>query len=276
MHSPQKRRAMNIFIELTEKFNAGRFRAIISSGQAVVLHRLAVASKDGDWIVREDDEALKHILQVLDMFGARYRFGAPFDKKWLAGGWSSHFEFMKESLRVRTDFVSRPPRISAEGLSRIWVESGERNPPFIGLEDLADLKKTNREKDYVIIGELARKMAALENRIRYSRSAREIVGYYKQNAELVSRLMQERGIAPDSLKSVEALETALDVERRVLIHANERRLERYLSVGRAWSERWKKIEQEIHGLRLIQAHAMICEQAAGILPYSVATGDVHE
>ncbi|MBN2035777.1 MAG: hypothetical protein JW768_03460 [Chitinispirillaceae bacterium] len=266
---------MNIFIALTEKFNAGRLRAIISSGQAAVLHRLAVASKDGDWIVREDDEALMHILQVLDQSGARYRFGAPLDKRWLAGGWSSHFEFMQGPLRVRTDFVSRPPRISAERLSLIWMESEAREPPFIGLEDLAELKKTNREKDYAILGELARKMAVLENRIRYSRSAREIIGFYKKDAGLVSRLMQERGIATDSLRSVDTLEAALDTERRSLIHANERRLERYIAAGRAWSDRWKHIEREINGLGLAQAHAIICERAAGVLPYSIPGGDVH-
>ncbi len=46
-------------------------RAVLSSGQAVVMHRLAVMSKDGDWILREDDEALEHILAVLDDRGAR-------------------------------------------------------------------------------------------------------------------------------------------------------------------------------------------------------------
>ena len=32
---------MNIYLELTGKFNTKKLRAIISSGQAVVLHRLA-------------------------------------------------------------------------------------------------------------------------------------------------------------------------------------------------------------------------------------------
>jgi len=43
---------MNIYVDLTNQFNDGRLRAILSSGQAVVLHRLAIMSKDGDWIVR--------------------------------------------------------------------------------------------------------------------------------------------------------------------------------------------------------------------------------
>ena len=102
---------MTIYLELTKEFNEGRLRAVICSGQAVVLHRLAIMSKDGDWILREDKEALQQVLRVLDRHGARYRFGAPLDVRWMAGGWSSHFEFRHESLRVRTDFFTRPPRV---------------------------------------------------------------------------------------------------------------------------------------------------------------------
>jgi len=39
----------NIYLELTRKFNRGRVRAILAGGQAVVLHRLAIMSKDGGW-----------------------------------------------------------------------------------------------------------------------------------------------------------------------------------------------------------------------------------
>ncbi|MEI8138991.1 MAG: hypothetical protein WCI03_03895 [bacterium] len=48
----------NIYQELTQAFNAGRLRAILSSGQAVVMHRLAVMSKDGDWILGETPAVL--------------------------------------------------------------------------------------------------------------------------------------------------------------------------------------------------------------------------
>jgi hypothetical protein len=114
---------MNIYLRLTREFNEGRLRAIITSGQAVVLHRLAIMSKDGDWILREDQDAAAHVLEVLERHGARYRFGAPLDLRWLRQGWSSHLEFEEDGLRIRTDFFTRPrasaPRIShASGASR--------------------------------------------------------------------------------------------------------------------------------------------------------------
>ena len=116
---------MSIYTDLTESFNKGRLRAILSSGQAVVLHGLAVMSKDGDWIVREDDEALTAILAELDRRGAKYRFGAPLDLRWMRGGWSSHFEFNYGGLRVRTDFVTRPARIGPERLARYEAAAEE-------------------------------------------------------------------------------------------------------------------------------------------------------
>jgi len=111
---------MSVYLDLTRELNAGRLRAIVCSGPAVVLLRLAIASKDGDWILREDQEALDHVLTVLEAHGARYRFGAPLDLRWRQHGWSSHFHFQFGDLRVRTDFFTRPPRVSAGELTGLW------------------------------------------------------------------------------------------------------------------------------------------------------------
>jgi hypothetical protein len=266
---------MNVYVDLTNRFNAGRLRAILSSGQAVVLHRLAIMSKDGDWIVKEDDEALEHILRILHQRGARYRFGAPLDKRWLAGGWSSHFEFRQDQLRIRTDFVSRPPRIGAERLARIWIEQGNRVPPFVDLVDLAELKKTNREKDYAVIGELSRRITATEDRVRYSRSAREILDFYRRDPSAVVTILGERGIAHDALQNVESLEAALDAERRRLIHVNEFRLARYAAAAQAWSEIWREVEREIAGVPLPEAHRVVVHRAEGVLPFTLPEGADH-
>ena len=121
----------NIYLELTREFNQGKTRVIISSGQAVVLHRLAIMSKDGGWIVRENHEDLIFILRVLERRGAVYRFGAPLDARWLAGGWSSHFEFPFNGMRVRCDFFSRPPRLPDNELELLWKCQSERDIPIL-------------------------------------------------------------------------------------------------------------------------------------------------
>jgi hypothetical protein len=261
---------MNVYVDLTNRFNVGRLRAIISSGQAVVLHRLAIMSKDGDWIAREDDESFLHILRVLDSCGARYRLGAPLDARWLRYGWSSHFEFMRDSLRIRTDFVSRPPRISAERLAAIWSEQEHRELPYVDLADLAELKKTNREKDFAVIGELARRMTSTTDRLLYSRSARDIMDCCKADPDSVNRILARRGIGQEALHDVASLESALDAERRRLMHANERRLARYAGAAQQWAGAWKDVEKEIAGLSLLAAHEIVATHAERILPQVVA------
>ncbi len=42
----------NVYFELTRAFNAEGRIAVLASGQAVVWYRLAMRSKDGDWILR--------------------------------------------------------------------------------------------------------------------------------------------------------------------------------------------------------------------------------
>ncbi len=148
----------NVYFELTAAFNAAGRIAVLASGQAVVWYRLAMMSKDGDWILRETDAACQRVRAVLAERGGRYRSGAPLDPRWLAGGWSSHFELLdKQSRRVRCDFFSRPPRVAPERLAALLdapEPTGEM--PVVDVESLIRMKQTQRAKDYPVIGELAR------------------------------------------------------------------------------------------------------------------------
>lgn len=255
----------NPYLELTKSFNLGRLRAILSSGQAVVLHKLAVMSKDGDWILRQDAEACDHVLTVLARQQARYRFGAPLDCRWLAGGWSSHLEHRCGRLRLRTDFVTRPPRISASELVSLWRKAEELEIPVVGLEPLAALKKTNREKDYAVIGELARQMAP-RSQLLYSRSARDLVRLATAHPELLREVEKTRPLLARVADGRDELERALDAERRTLMRTNEERLAAYRAAGRAWSTLWPEVAGEISGLPLAQAHRIVVARAEGVLP----------
>jgi len=261
----------NIYQELTQAFNAGRLRAILSSGQAVVMHRLAVMSKDGDWILREDSEALAHVLGVLEERGARYRFGAPLDTRWLAGGWSSHFEFRTDSLRVRTDFVTRPPRITPTSLQALWVraEADAKPVPFADVITLVELKKTNRERDYAVIGELARLIDDPAECLLQSRSARDLIALARKQPALLDRLVSKRPVLRHVRDGRDGLEVALDAERRELMHANERRLQLYLDAAQVWMDAWPRIAAGIADMPLREAHATLVTHAGGRLPFQV-------
>jgi hypothetical protein len=261
---------LNVYLDLTREFNAGRLRAVITSGQAVVLHQLAIMSKDGDWILREDEEALGHVLRVLSGHGARYRFGAPLDLRWMASGWSAHLEYRSGPTRVRTDFFTRPPRVSPPELKALWREQDGRDPPFVDVRRLSEIKKTDREKDYVVIGELARLMPDPRDQLLYSRSARDLIELGDRHPELVRELVSRRPLLADLGRGRERVEEALDAERRGMMRANERRLEAYLDASKAWAAAWPALAADMEGLPLETAHAKMIARAAELLPTRVA------
>lgn len=257
----------NPYLELTAAFNQSRLRALLSSGQAVVVHRLAIMSKDGDWILREDPEALEHVLAVLSRRGARYRFGAPLDVRWLAGGWSAHFEFRSGDLRLRTDFVTRPPRIAPERLAGMWEEAEATGDAVVGLEPLAAMKLTNREKDYAVVGELARSMTEPLSQLLYSRSSRDLIQLAMEHPGAFAEAKGERPLLARIGDGRDALDEELDRERRMLIRANEDRLARYQAAMEGWAEMWPSLQRQLAGLPLADAHRLMVARAEGVLPY---------
>lgn len=257
----------NPYLDLTEELNRDRLRALLSSGQAVVVHRLAIMSKDGDWILREDAEALSHVLGVLSFHGARYRFGAPLDLRWLAGGWSSHFELRREALRLRTDFVTRPPRITADQLARMWEQAEATGSEVVRPEPLAAMKLTNREKDYAVVGELARLMTDPRAQLLYSRSSRDLIKLAEEHPAALAEAIRQRPLLARIGAGRDALEEALDRERRTLIHANEQRLARYIAAADAWTKLWPEVQRRIGGLPLPEAHRLVASSAERVLPF---------
>ncbi len=188
----------NVYFDLTIEFNRERPIAVLTSGQAVVYYRTAIMSKDGDWIIEESPEACASILEVLGRHRARYRPGAPLEPRWLAGGWSSHFEFQDEKgRRIRCDFISRPPRVkpsAVDAVLRSLPEPGK--PAVVDLESLILMKRTQRAKDYPVIGELARLLPP----------GREIL--YTTDPDRILSLSKAWGTSIDRLPVKEALRGA--------------------------------------------------------------------
>jgi len=257
---------MSVYLDLTREFNAGRLRAILCSGQAVVLLRLAVASKDGDWILREDQEALDHVLSVLERHGARYRFGAPLDLRWLRGGWSCHLQYQAGGVRVRTDFFTRPPRVSPESLTRLWREQEGRDPPFTPARVLLEIKKTAREKDWPFVGELARLLSDSREQMLCSRSAHDLIELAAAHPNLARELERTRPALAALPAGSHALREALDRERREAMDADDRRIRAYLAAAAGLERAWPEIQAQSASAGLAEAHAILVDWAERCLP----------
>lgn len=255
--------AKNVYFELTREFNANGPIAVLASGQAVVFYRLAIMSKDGDWILRETPEACARVLDVLGRRGGRYRAGAPLDVRWLAGGWSSHFEHADAvGRRIRCDFFSRAPRVGPGAIDDLFREGGDPLA-VIGLESLIRMKRTQRAKDYAVIAELA-KLLPPEREIEATTDPDRLI-------ELAARFGQRSArpsvVAARAARGRDAVvvELAREIDRdRRLDHD---RVERFQRAAEDYRREFQR--QGVSDRPLSEAHPLACDIAARLLPRTV-------
>jgi hypothetical protein len=260
----------NVYFALTEAFNRDAPTVLLASGQAVVFYRIAIMSKDGDWVIRESPQACAGVLGELESRGAHYRVSAPLDTRWLAAGWSSHFEFADErGRRVRCDFVSRPPRVPVQSLAT-WFE-GSSLPALraVAPEPLILMKRTQRAKDYAVIGELATLLPQARE-IELTTDPDRIIALAPMVGQASTRAAVRAAVRGEDRKAVVVAlaEEADQLQRRdkARLDAYTRAAEPYLTACRA---------ARLTELPLPEAHARMCDLAERTLPTVVPGAESH-
>jgi hypothetical protein len=252
----------NVYFDLTRAFNARGPAVALASGQAVVFYRVAIMSKDGDWVIREDAGACAGVLDVLAQRRAWYRPGAPLDVRWLSGGWSSHFEYRDDKgRRVRCDFFSRPPRVRRPEIDRIFaLASG----PLLAVdvETLIRMKRTQREKDYAVIGALASRLPP-EREVLLTTDPDRLLALVSTHGRAIARPAVRAALAGDR----DAVVVALARERDRQQLADRARLSAYAAAAQPFAAAFASLSAEAR--RLPDAHARVCDLAERWLPSHV-------
>jgi hypothetical protein len=258
----------NIYFALTEAFNRGGPAVALASGQAVAYYRIAIMSKDGDWIVRESPEACERVLDELKRHGARYRPGAPLDVRWLAGGWSSHFEFLDDrGRRIRCDFLSRPPRVPPASVQQLFHHAGGDTMLVVDPESLILMKQTQQAKDYAVIGELAARLPA-EREIELTTDPDRVLALASSLGASSQRPAVRAALNGTGRAAVVA---ALAQEADDLQQRDAARLARYERAAQRYLEACRSAGATDRPLR--EAHARLCEIAGRWLPHHVQGDD---
>lgn len=258
----------NIYFELTEIFNREEPTVALASGQAVVYYRIAMMSKDGDWVIRESPAACERVLNELARRGAKYRPGAPLDIRWLAGGWSSHFEFVDTARRrIRCDFISRPPRVPESAIDALFAAGGDRLIA-VDVETLISMKQTQRAKDYPVIGELATLLPPAREIERTTNADRIVALAPSWGRESRRPAVQAAlsGGRRDVVLALAAEADDLQQKDRARVDAYARAARRYLHECRSAA---------IDRLPLAAGHARLCELAEQWLPQDVSGSNDH-
>ena len=254
----------NIYFALTEAFNRDVPTVALASGQAVVFYRVAIMSKDGDWVIRETPDACERVLSELERRGARYRIGAPLDVRWLAGGWSSHFEFFDDRRRrVRCDFVSRPPRVLPASLASVFGGVRRETLLAVDLESLILMKQTQRAKDYAVIGELATRLPP-DREVELTTDPDRIIALAESAGKASVRPAVQAALSPAGRRAVVA---ALAMEADELQLRDAARVKEYEDAAQAYVAECRTAR--LADLPLGEAHAWLCDVAERRLPTDV-------
>lgn len=144
---------------LFRAFDASRVRYLVISGQASVLYGGAFFTQDVDLWVEPSSANLQVLLEALTRLHARvYKLTPPLSVRNLRRGHGFHFLIpQRGSPPLYLDIMGQPPRV--KGFARAWQRRVRmRTPwgvlPVVSIDELIELKKTNRPSDYEVITRL--------------------------------------------------------------------------------------------------------------------------
>lgn len=205
----------------------------ITSGMACVHYGLQQTTKDSDWIIPAD--ALPGLVALLERkegelppwrVGYRQIFGAPLDAEYMAHGWTSHLSVWDHASSVehKVDLFSKPPRVRPEEMlvdAEGWVSE----------HIVAQMKKTDRDKDWPIVDGLGRRL-------------------WKAHDHRCLLHLTDVGILREAWAATPPAEREPMCRRRPLLRllgegtAGEARLRRLINLERVI---WEQVNQQRHG-----------------------------
>ncbi|MBI4864354.1 MAG: hypothetical protein HY815_29455 [Candidatus Riflebacteria bacterium] len=218
----------------------------LTSGMACVHFGLQQTTKDSDWIIDPDHlGGFRRLLGSFKIGGApgraSYRpiFGAPLDPAWMAHGWTSHVSVQDEpgSPGHHVDVFSRPPRVS-----RVEVEPGDED--FASRHIVAQMKKTDRAKDWPLVDGLGWQLAVLERpdsllHLQDPVKLREV--WERTGTPLREALAQRRPLLRklDAETDLDRLHGFVRLERLIWECVNEDRWGTFLRAWKEFYRRWR-------------------------------------
>jgi hypothetical protein len=222
----------------------------ITSGMACVHYGLQQITKDTDWIIPADDlaklrELFARLQGALPPWRVSYRqiCGAPLEAEFMANGWTSHLSIWDSagSVEHKVDLFSKPPRVRPEDMSADaegWASQ----------HVVAQMKKTDRDKDWPIVDGLGRRMwgARLPAGLLHMTRLEDLQAAWtalneKTRLGLAERRPLLKCLARSPPPTRGQSDLLLLLERLVWQRVNKQRYGHYV---RAWKEFYRRWRQE--------------------------------
>ena len=224
-------------------------RALLIGGQACVFYGAAEFSRDTDLAILASSENLVRLQKALSDLKAEVIAVPPFDLKYLRKGHAIHFRCNHaEALGMRVDVMTKMRGVAP--FVKLWtrrttIEVDGSTIDLMGLPDLVQAKKTQRDKDWPMIRRLvevnyfANRETPTKDQIRFwfielrtPQLLLELVGQHR----IPAQLFQQRPLLKALEREDESLLTKLLTEEEHQIRAADKRY-------------WAPLKKELETLR---------------------------
>lgn len=199
------------YLDLVSRARSKGVTCAITSGMACVHYGVAQTTKDCDLLC--DPEAADTFLDLIENTRLKgvapiYRgnLSPPMDKRWLIGGWTSHFYWPTPGEDgAYLDVFGIPPRASSP-----W--QNEIEGFYSGRHTVAEMKRTDRDKDWPFATALGEQMLEAGNPKGW---------LHIFSSETLISMQKERPIPPDLFESRPVLRLLKEGDSRLrgAIHA---------------------------------------------------------
>ena len=226
-------------------------QCLLIGGQACIVYGSAEFSRDSDFVILADPENIERLKNALNALQAKPIYFPEFKIEYLRKGHACHFRCEAQDVEgLRIDILS--VMRGCDAFPELWKRrmkvfvDGTTAIDVIGLKDLVQSKKTQRERDWLMIKRLVdddinlQKGTSPPDRVKWwlmvcrtPESLNRLVGKYPELAQGMSheRPLLKYAVAGESTKLEQAL-------------WEEERLERQKDAAY-----WKPLRQELENLR---------------------------
>lgn len=150
----------NPIIKVLSTFKKYNVKCLLIGGQACIIYGAAEFSRDSDFVVLCDNENIERLKKALNFLKAELIYVPPLEASYLERGHACHFRCKKKSVEdLRIDVISKMR--GCDPFEKLWkrrnkiaLKKGGIIIDIIGLKDLVRSKKTQRDKDWLMLKRL--------------------------------------------------------------------------------------------------------------------------
>ena len=241
----------NPILKVLSTFNRYNVKSLLIGGQACIIYGAAEFSRDSDFVVLVTQKNLENLKKALGALRAKLIYVPPLEAIYLERGHACHFKCQAKDVKgLRIDIIAKLRGCDSfdklwERRNRIRLKDGTV-VNVISLHDLVQSKKTQRDKDWLMLKRLVdndiilNKQNPKDGQIKWwfleCRDANILINLAKKYSHIVKERVVKRPLLSEA--------TNADTEKFNLQLREEERSERQKD-----TEYWASLRKELEELR---------------------------